>query len=102
VRRHARFTALARAELLAEVSYYENRRTGLGARFRAEVEAASELAAESPRSGAAVAGVARRRLLATFPFALVYTETAYGVLIHAVAHTRRRPTYWIARLRDDG
>ena len=29
--RHARFTALARAELLAEVSYYENRRTGLGA-----------------------------------------------------------------------
>jgi hypothetical protein len=35
--KQARFTALARAEFLAEISYYENRRTGLGARFRAEV-----------------------------------------------------------------
>jgi hypothetical protein len=50
--KQARFTALARAELLAEVSYYENRRTGLGTRFRAEVEAASEVAASSPKSGA--------------------------------------------------
>jgi toxin ParE1/3/4 len=97
----ARFTALARAELLAEVSYYENRRTGLGARFRSEVEAASELAASSPKSGAPIAGVARRRLLPTFPFMLVYTEAEYGILIHAVAHNRRRPTYWIGRLRDE-
>ena len=98
----ARFTALARAELLAEISYYENRRSGLGARFRAEVEATSELAASSPTSGAPIAGVARRRLLPTFPFALVYTETDYGILIHAVAHNRRRPTYWIERLGDEG
>jgi hypothetical protein len=73
--KQARFTALARAELLAEISYYENRRTGLGARFRAEVETASELAVSSPKSGAPIAGVARRRLLTTFPFALVYAET---------------------------
>jgi toxin ParE1/3/4 len=98
----ARFTALARAEFLAEISCYENRQTGLGARFRAEVEAASELAASSPESGAPIAGVARRRLLPTFPFALVYTETDYGILVHAIAHNRRRPTYWIGRLRDEG
>ena len=89
----ARFTALARAELLAEVAYYENRRTGLGARFRAEVEAVSENAAASPDSGAPIAGVARRRLLPAFPFSVIYTVTSYGVLIHAVAHNRRRPTY---------
>ena len=40
-------------------------------------------------------------LLPTFPFMLVYTAE-YGVLIHAVAHNRRRPTYWIGRLRDEG
>jgi len=100
--KQARFTALARAELLAEVSYYESRRAGLGARFRAEVEAASELAASSPKSGAPIAGVARRRLLNTFPYMLVYTEADSGILIHAVAHNRRRPTYWIERLRDEG
>jgi len=100
--KQARFTALARAEFLAEISYYENRRTGLGARFRAEVEAASELAASSPKSGAPIAGVARRRLLQTFPFSLVYTETNNGILVHAIAHSRRRPTYWIGRLRDEG
>lgn len=53
--KEARFTALARAELPAEVSYCENRGSGLGARFRAEVEAASELAVSSPKSGADLA-----------------------------------------------
>jgi hypothetical protein len=67
--KQARFTALARAEFLAEVAYYENRRPGLGARFRAEVETVSESAASSPDSGGPVAGVARRRLLPTFPLA---------------------------------
>lgn len=97
----ARFTALARAELLAETAYYENRRPGLGARFRDEVQAASEAAASSPGSGAPIANVARRRLLPTFPFALIYTETDYGVLIHAVAHNRRRPTYWVQRVKGE-
>lgn len=97
-----RFTALARAELLAEIAYYESRRPGLGARFRAEVEATSENAASSPKSGAPIAGVARRRLLPTFPFGLIYTETDSGILIHAVAHNRRRPAYWIRRLKDEG
>lgn len=100
--KQARFTALARAELLAEVAYYENRSTGLGARFLVEVESVSENAATSPDSGAPIAGVARRRLLPTFPFSVIYTVADYGVLIHAVAHNRRRPTYWIGRLRDGG
>ncbi len=97
----ARFTAHARAELLAEITYYETRRAGLGTRFRAEVEAVSEEAAASPKSGSPVAGAARRRWLSTFPFSLVYTETDYGILVHAVAHNRRRPTYWLGRLRRE-
>lgn len=95
---HARFTALARAEFLAEISYYDNLRTGLGARFQAAVEDAAARAAASPRSGASVAGVARRWLLSGFPFRLVYTETADGILVHALAHNRRRPSHWIERL----
>jgi len=100
--KRARFTELARAELLAEVAYYEDRRPGLGSRFRGEVESAVEQVAASPKSGAPIAGVARRHLLPTFPFSVIYTETDAGILIHAIAHHRRRPTYWIPRLKEEG
>ena len=100
--RLARFTVQARSELLAETSYYEARRKGLGAQFRAEVEAVAERAATFPNSGASSAGGTRRRLLAKFPFMLVYTETDYGVLVHAVAHRRRLPEYWVPRVGGKG
>ena len=98
--RRARFTELARSEFLAEIAYYETIRQGLGAKFRAEVEATTERAAAFPDSGAPVAGDARRRLLPTFPFAVVYVETEYGILIHAVAHHRRLPESWKGRLNE--
>ena len=100
--KRARFTSYARSELLAEIAYYETLRKGLGARFRSEIEAVAERAATFPASGAPVAGSARRRLVPNFPFTLVYTETDYGILIHAVAHNRRLPEYWVARLGDEG
>jgi hypothetical protein len=34
-----------------------------------------------------------------FAFFVVYTEEEFGVLIHAVADTRRLPEYWLSRLR---
>ena len=98
----ARFTEHARAELLAETAYYETLRVGLGARFRAEVEAAAERAAAFPKSGAPSRAGTRKRLVPHFPFSVVYAETEYGILIHAVAHNRRLPEYWIGRLADEG
>lgn len=98
----ARFTKEARAEFLAEVAYYENLRQGLGGQFRAEVEAAAQRAAAFPLHGRNAAGGTRRRLVAKFPFSLFYTETEYGVLIHAVASDRQLPGYWLERLPRDG
>ena len=115
----ARFTKYARSELLGQTAYYETIEKGLGARFRAEVEAAAQRAAAFPLHGkpsaggkaaaqrAAAfpphgkpsAGGTRRRLVTAFPFSVVYTEEEYGVLIHAVADTRRLPEYWLSRLR---
>ena len=100
--RQARFTAFARKEFLAEISYYEALRAGLGARFRTEVEAVAERAAAFPKSGAPSVAGARKRLLSHFPFSVVYTEMDYGVLIHAIAHNRRFPEYWVGRLADEG
>lgn len=94
----ARFTKAARSELLAQTAYYEALRTGLGARFRTEVEAAATRAAAFPEHGKPTAGGARRRLVTDFPFSVVYTQVEYGVLIHAVADDRRLPEYWLSRL----
>lgn len=97
--KQARFTKYARSELLEQTAYYESIEQGLGARFRAEVEAATKRAATFPLHGKSSAGETRRRLVADFPFSVVYTQEDYGVLIHAVADTRRPPEYWLSRLR---
>jgi hypothetical protein len=56
----ARFTTLARSELLAQTVYYEGVREGLGARFRHEVEAAAGAAAALPLQGRPAAAGTRR------------------------------------------
>jgi plasmid stabilization system protein ParE len=97
--KQARFTKPARSELLGQTAYYEAIEKGLGSRFRSEIEAAAQRAAAFPLHGKPSAGGTRRRLVADFPFSVVYTETEYGVLIHAVADSRRLPDYWLSRLR---
>jgi hypothetical protein len=92
-----RFTKHARAELLGQTAYYEAIEKGLGARFRSEVEATAQRAAY-PLHGKPAAGSTRRRLVTDFPFSVVYTMTDFGVLVHAVADSRRFPEYWLSRL----
>ena len=96
----ARFTREARSELLAQTAYYETLRKGLGARVHAEVEQTAQLAATFPRHGKPGPAGTRRRLVADFPFKVFYTETEYGILIHAVAADHQLPEYWLTRLQD--
>lgn len=100
--RQARFTKEAKTELLAQTAYYEKIRKGLGSRFRAEVEAAARLAAAFPLHGRPSAGKTRRRLVADFPFKIVYAETDYGILIHAIAGDQQMPEYWLGRVQGGG
>jgi plasmid stabilization system protein ParE len=95
----ARFTKHARSELLGQTAYYEAIEKGLGARFRSEVEATAQRAAVYPLHGKPSAGGTRRRLVTDFPFSVIYTEEEYGVLIYAVADSRRLPEYWLSRLQ---
>ena len=100
--KRARFTQEARAELLAQTAYYEAITKGLGARFRAELETTAKVAATFPLHGKLAVAETRRRLLADFPFKIFYTETEYGVLIHAVAGDHQAPEYWAGRLHSEG
>ena len=97
----ARFTRPARAELLAQTAYYESVRKGLGARFRAEVEAAAQRSAAFPLHGKPSAAGTRKRLVTDFPFSLFYTQAEFGILIHAVAGDHRFPEYWLSRVPRD-
>jgi len=87
--------------LLAQIAYYATIRTDLGARFRAEAEAAAQLAATFPLHGKPAAGGTRRRLVADFPFKLFYTQADDGILIHAVAGDHQPPEYWLSRVPND-
>ena len=97
--KQARFTKHARSELLGQTAYYEAIEKGLGARFRSEVEAAAQRAAVYPLHGKPSAGGTRRRLVTVYPVSVVYTAEDYGVLIHAVADSRRLPEDWLSRLQ---
>lgn len=96
--KRARFTKQARAELLAQISYYEKEELGLGARFRKEVESAAQRAAAFPQHGKPSSAGTRKRRVVDFKISVVYTETDYGILIHAVASHRRKPDYWVERI----
>ena len=94
-----RFTRHARAEFLAQIAYYEEQQVSLGAKFRAEVEAAAQRAVAFPLHGKPAAGGTRRRLVTDFPFSVVYTASDEGVLIHAAADARRHPDDWVGRVK---
>ena len=99
------FDPAARAELVAAVERYERDYPGRGLRLATAVQRAVRSAAATPGLGALFPGVperlgVRRRIVIGFPFVLAYRELDDMIRIDAVAHTRRRPRYWLGRVGD--
>lgn len=92
-----RFLAEALAEFLEQVSFYEEREKGLGERFRLAVQAATTLAATHPKLGSPWKLRTRRVFPKGFKFSVVYRVEPDELVVFAVAHFRRRPTYWRRR-----
>jgi plasmid stabilization system protein ParE len=93
-----RFLPAAEAELLREVAYYSNLRTGTGIRFQAAVQATVARAAAHPLGGAPSYKETRSMLVKGFPFSVVYRASAAEVLVVAIAPHRKRPQYWTSRV----
>ena len=90
----------AEAEHLDTVVYYEARRAGLGASYLSEFEQVLKQVCASPhRYRIDLHPDIRRVRMERFPFTIFHRETKEGIEVLAVAHHRRRPTYWTARLR---
>jgi plasmid stabilization system protein ParE len=87
----------ARRELRDAADYYEQEQIGLGRRLWHEVAehvAWLRLHADVPRLRA---GGYRRVNLRVFPYYIAYVTRGEVLWILAIAHTHRRPEYWIDR-----
>ena len=91
------FHPLAERELNDAAQYYEMESQGLGAAFLAEIQRCCASIVEHPEAGHALRGAVRRRLIARFPYAILYTVIADVVRVVAVMSLKRRPGYWVGR-----
>lgn len=92
-----RFVEEAQDEFLEQIAFYEEREKGLGERFRLSVQAATTLAATHPKLGSPWKLRTRRVFPKGFSFSVVYRIEPDELVVFAVAHFRRRPTYWRSR-----
>ena len=92
-----RFLEEAQDEFLEQISYYEERQRGLGDRFRESVEAAIVVAAAHSKLGSPWKLRTRRIFPKGFPFSVVYRIEPAELVVFAIAHFKRRPTYWRRR-----
>ncbi len=98
-----RVDAEAEEEIARAIDRYESERVGLGGDFFDEVRTAIRTLEEpGPECGPVIGlprelGV-RRKLLARFPFAIVFIEQDVFVRVISVMHGHRRPAYWRKRI----
>jgi plasmid stabilization system protein ParE len=89
------------AELHEAAAWYEQRRPGLGAEFRAAVERAVSRIRGNPQAGAQFRASRFRYLsVRRFPYVDFCAEGRQAIRVLAIAHSKRRPGYWTRRARD--
>lgn len=96
-----RFHRAAREEVRAATLWYRERSADAARDFAAAVRCAIEGMRVHPDAWPAWRSQAevRHRVLRRFPFSIVYVLERDVVIVLAVAHHRRRPGYWLDRLR---
>src|SRR6266480_1352888 len=87
----------AQLEFPNAISYYERERKGLGRRFKDEVDKSVRWLATRPEVCRLRSGGYRRMNLRIFPYYIPYIIREESLWILAIAHTRRKPEYWLQR-----
>lgn len=85
-------------EAAAAAAWYAERSLTAAAEFESELDAAELAIKDLPHAWPPYGHGTRRYLLRRYPFGVVYRVEALRILIVAVAHGRRRPGYWHARV----
>ncbi len=72
--------------------------SGLGDRFLAELKLATKYIEEYPEIAPVIDLGVRAKVLAKFPYSIMYVIETNVLFIVAVAHQSRRPAYWADRI----
>ena len=84
----------AEEEILQALAWYAERSAIAARAFVQELSSMVRLAVQSPGSWPRNYGNTRRIVFPRFPFDLVFRMKGETIEIVAVAHPRRRPSYW--------
>jgi toxin ParE1/3/4 len=94
-----RFRPAAAREFDADFRHYENDYPGRGIRFVAAVDAAlARISAAPSRFPLLYEPDIRSAKVKRFPYRVVYVFVGEDIDVIAVAHAKRRPSYWRGRL----
>jgi len=93
-----RFLEPAVQDLVEACRYYNSQDPACGAQLENEVDRALAHLRAFPRAARSIDSIYRSHKLRRFPYHLIYRIDRDDLLIVAVAHSARKPLYW---LKDD-
>lgn len=94
------FDPEAKKEIKEAAEYYENCQKGLGRKFLVVIERAVENVSSNPLMYGKINGNFRRCLVHKFPYGIIYTIAKDEIYVAAVMHLKRKPGYWISRVKN--
>lgn len=92
------FHPAAQAEFRKATLYYFEKSPSLASAFYSEIESAIEGIVKAPYLYRKIDEDVRRCLTKRFPYAILYTIEDHYILILAVMHCSREPSYWKHRI----
>lgn len=91
----------AELELTEAVTYYSRHQDSLGRVFFGRVKEAEDEILQYPEAWYRLSDRYRRKLLAQFPYGLIYHQPAPDwIEVVAVMHLHRQPNYWQKRIQS--
>jgi plasmid stabilization system protein ParE len=93
----AEFLPDAQEEMVDAARFYEEKAAGIGIAFLLEVHKAVSKIVDQPLSAPEIRGNIRKKVIRRFPYNLLYTVEEDVIVIIAVAHQKRAPSYWHKR-----
>ncbi len=92
----------ASKELQDAIAYYEEEQPGLGLRLKGEIDEHVKWIINNPNVPRIRKGGFRRVSLKVFPYYIAYIIRQDTLWILAIAHSHRKPEYWIERKNEVG
>ena len=97
-RKRLRIQSQAQEEINNAFEWYFERSPAAAEAFLTEVGTSLKQIVSSPQIYHPYTKGTRRRVLARFPYSVIFLEMDDVILVVAVAHAKRRAGYWLGRI----